>query len=321
MESRSSLDLKGIVWFTLLACGLAWLVVSPLWLSGEGLRHQFALPLMAAMMLTPALSALIVTRLISRPAGDMWTATGLRLGRGRGWGWHWLFAWTVPPLLVMAAPFVGAALGLFPLDLSLSTLRALLEQAGALEALGVMPLWVLAAVQIGVGLVLAPVLNALPVFGEEWGWRGYLLPQLLPLGQWPALLISGVIWGLWHAPVILLGYNYPQHPQLGVLLMVGFCVIWGIIFGWSRLATGSVWPAVIGHGALNGMAGVTVLLAAVDQPFDTALAGITGLSGWILPLALIGALVGLGRLPVRDAVDVPAPAQLEGGASAPNPGL
>src|SRR5436305_814196 len=69
-------------------------------------------------------------------------------------------------------------------------------------------------------LLLTPL-----AFGEQWGWRGYLLPRLLPLGQWPALLLSGAIWGLWHAPVILLGYNYPQHPILGVLVMVGTCAV------------------------------------------------------------------------------------------------
>jgi len=327
VQTRQTLDIKGIVSFTLLACGLAWLVVSPLWLSGEGLRHPLAFPLIVAMMFAPSLATLIVTTLVSRPPEGLRTATGLRLGKGRGWGWYWLFAWTVPALLALAAPFVGAALGVFPLDLSFSGLRAGLEQAGALDALGATPLWAVAAAQIAAGLLLAPLLNGVATFGEEWGWRGYLLPRLLPLGQWPALLISGVIWGLWHAPVILLGYNYPQHPRLGLLLMVGFCIIWGVIFGWTRLATGSVWPAVIGHAGLNGMGAATALFAAAGQPYDTALAGAVGLSGWILPLALIGALVAMGRLPAREGgafaagrgVASPAGGESVSGLGAPSP--
>ena len=41
-------------------------------------------------------------------------------------------------------------------------------------------------------------------FGEEFGWRGYLLPRLAPLGGISAAIITGVIWGLWHTPVIVL---------------------------------------------------------------------------------------------------------------------
>jgi hypothetical protein len=58
-------------------------------------------------------------------------------------------------------------------------------------------------------------------------------PKLLPLEQWRALLLSGAIWGAWHAPVVALGYNYPQHHALGPLLMIVFCVIFGILLGWS----------------------------------------------------------------------------------------
>jgi len=65
------------------------------------------------------------------------------------------------------------------------------------------------------------------------GWTLGLLPKLLPLGQWRALLLSGPIWGAWHAPVVALGYNYPQHHALGPLLMIVFCVIFGILLGWS----------------------------------------------------------------------------------------
>lgn len=309
MDSRTStLDRRGIAGFVVLAYGLAWLVVSPLWLSGQGLQHPLALPLITMMMFTPALATLIVTRLISRPPEGIRTATGLRLGKGRGWGWYWLFAWLGVTLLALAAPFVGALFGLYSLDLqAFSGFRATLEAAGAGAALEQAPIQLIVLAQLAM-LPLAPVLNAIPTFGEEWGWRGYLLPRLLPLGQWPALLLSGVIWGLWHAPVILLGYNYPAHPATGWLLMVGMCVVWGVLFGWTRLATGSVWPAVLAHGALNGAAGMVNVLFREGTSFDSALVGVTGVTGWLLPLVVIAILIATGRLPVRDAPDLASPA-------------
>jgi membrane protease YdiL (CAAX protease family) len=313
---QGRLDLRGVLSFTLIACGLAWLVAGPLWLSGQGLRHPLAPFALPAMMFTPTVATLIVTRFISPPPEGLRAATGLRLGKGRRWGWHWLFAWVGVPLLCVAAPFVGALFGLYQLDLAaFSGFRGLLESAGAGAALEQLPIQGLVASQLASAFLLAPLLNAPFAFGEEWGWRGYLLPRLLPLGQWPALIISGVIWGLWHAPIILLGYNYPSHLATGWLLMVGLCVVLGVIFGWSRLATGSVWPAVIAHGALNGAGGVTALFFREGTSFDTALVGITGITGWLLPLLLIGLLVATGRLPVRDAPDaVPAPQRPEPGA-------
>lgn len=309
------LDLRGVLSFTLIAGALAWLVASPLWLSGEGLRHPLTGLLLPLMMFTPTVATLIVTRFISPPPEGLRAATGLRLGKGQGWGWYWLFAWVGVALLVLAAPFVGALFGLYQLDLAeFSGFRSLLESAGAGAALEQMPIQTLVALQL-VSVLIAPLINSLFAFGEEWGWRGYLLPRLLPLGQWPALLLSGAIWGLWHAPVILLGYNYPKHLATGWLLMVGMCVVWGVIFGWTRLATGSVWPAVIGHAALNGAGGAVNLFFREGSSFDTALVGVTGVTGWILPLLLILLLVATKQLPVRDAPDAaPAtPRQLDPG--------
>jgi membrane protease YdiL (CAAX protease family) len=294
--TTGNLDTRGLAWFIALAYAGAWLVVSPLWLSGRGLETPFARVIITAMMFTPALATLLVVRWLS-PLPDVTRATGLVLGRpGARWWPYWLFGWLAIPLLVIAAPFVGALFGLYPLDLAhFSGYRALLERTpGGATALGQLPIGVLVLLQL-VGILWAPILNAVFAFGEEWGWRGYLLPRLLPLGRWPALVLSGVIWGLWHAPVILLGYNYPLHPRLGVLIMVGFCVVMGVLFGWTRLATGSIWPAVIAHGALNGAAGVIALFPRAGAHIDTAQVGITGWTGWLLPLACIAVIAVASR--------------------------
>ena len=143
-------------------------------------------------------------------------------------------------------------------------------------------------------------MNAFVTFGEEWGWRGFLLPKLLPLGQWPALLLTGVLSGLWYSPVVLLGYDYPFHPKFGVILMTIYCVIFGILLGWLRLETGSVWPAAIGHGALNAVGGFSYVVGSADQTIDTAHVTILGWTGWILPLLVIFLLAVLKRIPVAE---------------------
>ncbi len=299
----NTINWRGVSWFVGLAVGLGWLCCVPLWISGAGLQHPLAPLLMILMMFTPALATLIVTRWISPPPGGIVKATGLVIGKGRRWGWYWLFAWTVPGLVMIVSPFVSALLGVYDLDLSLSGFRALLNATGAGDALSNLSLWSIVVTQLLIALVIGLLMNAIPVFGEEWGWRGYLLPNLLPLGQWPALIISGVIWGLWHTPIILLGYNYPTNPVLGVMMMTVFCVLVGILLGWTRLATGSVWPAVIGHGSLNAFGGVIVLFARAGSTVDTVWATALGLTGWPLWLSVIAILVLMRRLPVADPPD------------------
>ena len=121
------------------------------------------------------------------------------------------------------------------------------------------------------------------------------------MGQWMALVTSGAIWGVWHAPLVLRGLNYPDHPRLGVLLMTVFCILLGILFGWLRLASRSVWPATIAHATLNGIGALPVV---VLTPFNFALGGtLTSAVGWIPLVLLIAWLAWSGRLPVRAGDD------------------
>lgn len=285
-----SVDVRGVACFTLLAFGLAWAVALPLWLSGRGLDTPGAYPLLIAMMFVPSVAVFVVTRWIS-PDPYRWYTTGVRSRSGvRGWVGFGVLAWLLPVALTLLSLPLGAALGVYPADFTgLSGGRAQLEALSG-EALPFPPP-VLGAVFV-LQVLLLGWFNVIPAFGEEWGWRGYLLPALLPLGRWPALLISGVVWGLWHAPVILLGYNYPLHsPWTGLLLMVVFCVLVGVLLGWLRLRSGSVWPAAIGHAFINAAAGLAVVFAAAGAEPDNAAVGLLGWSGWLLLAASTAPLV------------------------------
>ncbi len=101
-------------------------------------------------------------------------------------------------------------------------------------------------------------------FGEEWGWRGYLVPQLEKLiGAPAAVIVGGIIWGLWHAPVTISGHNfgidYEGFPYLGILLMVVSCVFTGIFLTFITMRTKSVFPAVLAHG-MNNNASAALLI-------------------------------------------------------------
>ncbi|WNG54047.1 CPBP family intramembrane metalloprotease [Archangium gephyra] len=319
MPSSSRLDTRGVAAFVAIAYGFSWLCVLGfvLGFGTEPEKSPGAFKAIAALsMFGPTVATLLVSRWVS-PLPSLKRDTGLGLGQHR---WRFfLLAWLGTPVVVLGALLLSALFYPQAMDLAgLSSVRALIAQLppAAVEKLGKLAEpRVFLTLQVVQGALLGPLLNVPFIFGEEWGWRGYLLPRLLPLGQWRALVLSGVIWGLWHAPLILLGYNYPQHPVLGVLLFTVVSVLLGILLGWMRLATGSIWSAVIAHGSLNAVGPVVMILGHAGSPPDTALVGITGWPGWLLLAALVGVLVLTRQLPVRppdETRDMPGDAHASG---------
>jgi hypothetical protein len=137
------------------------------------------------------------------------------------------------------------------------------------------------------------------LLGEELGWRGFLLPRLLPIGQTRAIGLSGAIWGIWHAPAILQGHNYPSQPVLGIFLMIVFCVLLGTILSWLYLQTRSPWAPALGHGTINATAGLSLLFV---PDVDLVIGGTTAsIIGWIPLAAIVAWLVLTRRLPVTSA--------------------
>ncbi|MGI6005629.1 MAG: CPBP family intramembrane glutamic endopeptidase [Christensenellales bacterium] len=266
---------------------------------------------LAAAMLMPALSS-ILTRLL---IGEGFTDMKLKFGF-RGNAIVYVLAWLLPSLLIAA----GAALYFFlyrsHFDPSMSVMAQTLDEALPQALQGLLPVGLYAAVNLAAGVLLSPVLNIITCMGEELGWRGYLLPKLrMKMSNFWSVLISGVIWGVWHAPVIAMGHNYqtgyPGWPWLGIGAMILFCVFLGAFFSWLSIRTDSAWPAAIAHGAVNGFASAAILFVAPGiepSPFVGPLP--TGyIGGAFFVIAGVIFMIAVTRRPGLQPKEPPAPAE------------
>jgi len=220
----------------------------------------------AGAMLFPGLAAFVVRRWVRREGfGD----AGLRMGPGR----LYVQAWALMPLVFLAVYILTAVLVAAP-DFSL---RSFCVRYGIpLEKLPSHPWLLLLGVGTGT-LTFSPFVNAIPAFGEEFGWRGYLLPRLLPLGPRRALLLSSLVWGLWHVPLVLIGHGQYTNRWAGAAVFTVMVMGFGVYVGYLRLASRSSVLAAFAHGAFNAQA--YGAWGAVFPASGDLLGGITGIIG------------------------------------------
>jgi membrane protease YdiL (CAAX protease family) len=253
-----------------------WLLAGLYYLAGGRLNSPSAIVMMILYMFIPMTAAMIVQRFIAhQPLRDL--GVSFRFNR-----WF-IGAWLLPPVLAFAA--FGVSL-LFPgvhysPDLAgiLERFRSLVspedvhEIQRQLDALPFHPIWLM-LIQ---GLFAGITVNAVAAFGEELGWRGLLQQSLSPMGFWQSSFLTGALWGIWHAPLIIQGYNYPQHPVAGVGMMIVWCMLWSPIFAYIRIKARSVIAAAILHGTLNGTAGLAIVLIRGGDDLTSGLLGYPGL--------------------------------------------
>jgi membrane protease YdiL (CAAX protease family) len=227
------------------------------------------------------------------------------LGISFRFNWWFLVAWLLPPAIALLSSVISLA---FPGVSFSADMSGLIERMAyylrgftpeQLEAeksrLAAIPMWVFLLGGLIQGLLAGATVNALFAFGEELGWRGFLFRELAPLGFWKSQALIGLIWGIWHAPIILQGHNYPQHPVLGVPMMCLFSLLYSPIIGYIRLRTGSVLAAAIMHGTLNGTAGLGILFL---KGGDDLTVGLTGAAGFIA-IALVNLAIYLWGKPEK----------------------
>jgi uncharacterized protein len=214
--------------------GIALSLILLLALLGQGLGEN----VLAIAMFTPLAAVLLMQLVVTRDGTTRagWQILGLhRLGL-RTWGLA-----IVAPFLVMLCTYgIAWSTGIGRIDQT--ALDGVIALAGPLGI--VLPLF-----NILRGLILSMFL----ALAEEIGWRGYLLPNLLPLGRTRALLLSGLLQGIWHLPIILLTPFYHGNGDRWIVTVLFLLTLTaaGVFYGYLRLTTNSVWPAALAHGAFN----------------------------------------------------------------------
>lgn len=288
---------KRILIFLSFAFGIAWMTSLVIYLSGglensptheiAGVQISLALILLSTVFMFAPAIANILTRIITKEGKTALKLTP-QFSQGR-WGYY-LAAWLLPGALTIVGTILFFTL--FP-EYFDSDLSMLMSQLSNMEGMVSANPWFIVIVQTLQALLISPILNAIPCFGEEFGWRGYLQPKLMPLGGRKAVLLTGVIWGVWHCPVILMGYNYGKAyfgaPYLGPIAMILFTISLSALFGWVTIKSENVWTAVIGHGAINGIASIGLLFVkgSPDSLLGPAPVGLVGGIGFALTALIL----------------------------------
>jgi len=301
MDAR--LNTRRIAIFLTLAIGIPWTAALALYLTVGATDLIMAATVANLIFIsTPAL-ANVATRLITRE------------GRGRLWlwpkfrrGWPYYMAAILLPFL--ASVVAGTIFYLvFPdsFDASLTKVR---EVAATYSVAAANP-WVAFGIIILLASIRWLLQNGLASIGEEFGWRAYLLPKLMArftgaepasgsvqnavsanayaAGARKASLLIGVIWGVWHWPLFLMGLPLtPDFPLLFLLVYPVSTICMSVLLCWVTLRSGSVWPASIGHGFINGTSAIPALLlkGPANLLIGPGPGGVIGMLGY-LAVALV----------------------------------
>jgi len=276
-SKKLAVDRKGIWSFLIITFAITYAIEGALILRGFRILpgvFSWGQYIIAAVMWVPALATVLTIKLVTREGFGI---ANIRFG---GWRPYAASGLMIPGCFVLIYGLTWV-LRLGRPDWSLRQFQDMVAGASA-GAAPVMPssavIW--PALFLAT-LVVAPFMNGVFGFGEELGWRGYLLPKLMPLGKLRAYSLLGLIWGLWHLPLVLVGFTYPGYPLAGALLFLLLTTGFGIYLNELTLRHRSSVLAGWAHGVFNSQKlGVWALLFPSVDPLLGGYAGILGLGVW-----------------------------------------
>lgn len=270
--------------FLILTFGLSWTSALGLYLAGIEIGTLRGLILTTVLfMWAPAVAAIGV---LFRYGESVRATAGLRLGRP---GWLAL-AWVAPLGVIGLTIAVGTLLpGVsFTTDYAAILLDFGLTQeqvdaaVAELEAFPGPPALLLAIQGLAAGITI----NAIAALGEELGWRGFLLTELSPLGFWKLSTITGLVWGVWHAPIVFQGHNFPEAPIAGVVVMTVATVAVSPVYTYLTVRSESVLAATFFHGSFNGLGALALVYLTGAGNLLVSPVGIAGAGAALVATAL-----------------------------------
>lgn len=285
MQQEKLAAKKRLIIFIVLTIVITWIVFLLIPICGLTYGSGLAVVITMAAMFVPALSS-VLTRLITKEGfGNMYLRPHFK-GHMR----DYLLVYFGPTVLLFLSVTIYFLIFPGSFDPELTALKGMVASSGN-QGLTASSLLI---VQVLIFVVIGPIVNIIPTMGEELGWRGYLLPKLRAFfSDRAALVITGAIWGIWHLPIIVMGHNYGTgywgYPWLGILAMIVFCVVLGIIEGFISIKLQSAIPAAMIHSTVNAGAALPIYL--LKGSYNTLLGpAITGLIGG-LPFIVLAVIL------------------------------
>ena len=239
--------------FAFLISWIPMIIMDCLGFKWDGKRPELE-QLAALGMFAPALSH-IFTRWVTREGYSVTGQDSMRLGisfKDKKWI-YFLFAMLVPWLIWEIG--YGIVLIVYPGSFDTGYVVS--------QGMDSRIIYILPIVAIVNGVV-----GSCAAFGEEFGWRGYMMPKMIKLwGLKKAIIFGGIIWGVWHAPLTVVGHNfgteYPGFPYAGILFMSAMCTFMGMFLTFVTIKSESIWPAAFMHAVFN--ARPSILIGLVNQ--------------------------------------------------------
>lgn len=266
---------------------LTWSITFLLMANG-GYQNQYTTVALMVCMMMPLVSVVITTLITKNRFKDVWIKPNFK-GNLK----YYLIAWLAPVGIIVFG--VGLYFLIYPAQFDPQMTTFIDSTKNQMTVLGQTPpsteeLRSLIIVQLIASIFIAPIVNFITCLGEELGWRGYLLPELCKnYTKTKAIIISSIIWGIWHAPMVAMGHNYGLgylgSPWTGILAMVVFCIATGALLSYVTLKTKSSIPATIGHSMINGFAALGIMFSSSTNmnPFIGPMpVGIVGGIGFII---------------------------------------
>lgn len=266
--------------YLLITFSICWTMAAIFYFAGLEYGKGFATYALALpYMLAPGLVAIGLDKKASKNLKDsLW----LRFHPSR---W-WIAALLAPILLALLALLAAWLILDIGIDLEMSSFLSQIptedlseeELAKVHTIFERIPPIAFLLLQLVQAIIAGATINAFFALGEELGWRGLMLRELAHRGFWNSTAIIGVVWGIWHAPLILMGHNYPEHPVLGVGMMVLFCLALSPLFSLVTLRCRSTIAAAVMHGVLNGSAALSIVYLERTIPLITGIHGLIGVA-------------------------------------------